>query len=60
MQFSNTVFMHHDNHNHFFIPVILLLSFCVFNYCFSQIVQEIDQSDFQMNVELLFSDSDYG
>lgn len=27
---------------------------------FSQIIQEIDQSDFQMNVELLFSDSDYG
>ncbi|XP_015754747.1 PREDICTED: protein FAM135A-like [Acropora digitifera] len=25
-----------------------------------KIIQEIDQSDFQMNVELLFSDSDYG
>lgn len=27
---------------------------------FTQVIQEIDQADYQMTVELFFSDSDYG
>ena len=38
----------------------MLYSFCYFFNFNTQVVQEIDQADYQMTVELFFSDADYG
>lgn len=34
-------------------------TFC-YVFQFTQVIQEVDQADYQMTVELFFSDSDYG